>query len=45
VPYELADGSMWDDIKERFANQLLDKFRQYTTNMGDGNIIHLVLGQ
>ena len=39
VPYELADGSNWDDIKESFANQLLDKFRQYTTNMGDGNII------
>ncbi|MEJ8566224.1 phytoene desaturase family protein [Elongatibacter sediminis] len=39
VPNTLRDGGDWNDIKEDFAARLLTKLREYTTNMGDENIL------
>jgi len=41
VPYDLADGgaARWDAIKEQVADEMLESFRAFTTNMGPENII------
>jgi phytoene dehydrogenase-like protein len=39
VPCHLSGGKNWDDIKEEYAQVLLEKFREYTTNMTDDNIL------
>ncbi len=39
VPNTLADGSSWEDHKTAFAARLLEKLREFTTNMGDDNIL------
>ena len=41
APYWLKDGgpSKWDDIKEKFADTVLDWLRKYSTNMGPENIL------
>jgi phytoene dehydrogenase-like protein len=38
VPSKLRDGS-WEQAKHGFATRLLEKFRRYTENMDDGNIL------
>jgi phytoene dehydrogenase-like protein len=38
VPGKLRDGS-WEQVKHAFAATLLQKFRRYTENMDDGNIL------
>jgi len=40
-PYSLKDGgpSQWDSIKERVADQVMEYFSRYTTNMGSGNVL------
>jgi phytoene dehydrogenase-like protein len=38
VPSRLRDGS-WEEARHGFAARLLEKFRRYTENMGDGNIL------
>ena len=32
-PYELADGSSWDDIGDRVADRMLDKLAEYAPNV------------
>lgn len=41
APYWLKDGgpSKWDDVKENFADDVLNWLRLYTTNMGPENIL------
>lgn len=39
APYQLADGLNWDEEKERLADWMLEDFRNYTSNMGDENIL------
>ena len=39
VPNKLAGGKRWEEIKESYADLMLTKFRQYTSNMDDGNIL------
>lgn len=40
VPNRLADGANWEDIKESYTEKvLLAKLREYTSNMGDENIL------
>ncbi len=40
VPNKLKDGRKWEDIAEDYAHSvLLEKLREYTTNMGDENIL------
>ncbi len=41
APYHLKDGGAdhWDVIKNKVADDILDTLRQYTTNMGPGNIL------
>lgn len=41
APYDLADGgaARWDEIREQYADEVLEFLRQYTTNMGPENII------
>jgi len=40
-PYDLKDGGAekWDEIGQEVADQVLDKLRSLTTNMGDENIL------
>ncbi len=40
-PYELKDGgaARWDDIKEEFSDEIMERLRKQTTNMGDDNIL------
>ncbi|MCC7163796.1 MAG: NAD(P)/FAD-dependent oxidoreductase [Anaerolineae bacterium] len=47
VPIELASGENWEDLGVEYThNVLLPKLQEYTTNMGNGNIIgeHIVTG-
>ena len=40
VPMELASGEHWDDVIDDYIDSvLLEKLREYTTNMGDDNIL------
>jgi phytoene dehydrogenase-like protein len=41
VPYALAEGgaARWDEIKEAVADQMLESFRRFTSNMGPQNIL------
>jgi phytoene dehydrogenase-like protein len=39
APYELRDGTDWDEIEEEWGDRLLNTFRKYATNMSDDNII------
>ncbi len=40
VPAELASGEDWDDLAEDYVNNvLLEKLREYTTNMSADNIL------
>ena len=41
APYNLNTGgpAAWDSIKEEYADEVLDFFRRYVTNMGEDNII------
>ena len=39
APYELRDGTDWDDIEEEWGDKLLNSFRKYATNMSDDNVI------
>ena len=40
MPNVLKDGRRWEDIAEDYAHSvLLEKLREYTTNMGDDNIL------
>jgi phytoene dehydrogenase-like protein len=39
VPSQLGDGKCWDDVKESYADLLLARFREYTNNMDDDNIL------
>ena len=40
APFALADGGVekWDQIRDEFADDSMDFFRQHTTNMGPENI-------
>jgi len=40
-PYDLKDGggNKWDEIGEKVADELLEKMRAITTNMGSDNIL------
>ena len=37
--YKLADGSSWDDIKERVADQLLNDSKTWVTNLNADNLV------
>jgi len=41
APYDLKNGgaSKWDDIREQYAEGVVEFLRRYTTNMGSENII------
>ncbi|MCL4745109.1 MAG: NAD(P)/FAD-dependent oxidoreductase [Burkholderiaceae bacterium] len=39
APYQLRDGTDWDDVEEEWGNRLLKTFRKYAVNMSDDNII------
>ena len=39
VPGELSGGKRWEEIKKSYADLMLTTFRQYTSNMDDGNIL------
>ena len=41
APYELKPGgaAKWDEIKEETADTMLEKLREFTTNMGPENIL------
>ncbi|ATW23793.1 phytoene desaturase family protein [Candidatus Formimonas warabiya] len=41
APYDLKDSgaAKWDEIREQYADELLEYIRKYTTNMGPENII------
>ncbi|MFT5132367.1 MAG: phytoene dehydrogenase-like protein [Gammaproteobacteria bacterium] len=39
VPSKLSGGQSWEDIKENYADVVLKKLREYTSNMGDENIL------
>lgn len=41
APYSLKNGGSekWDEIRESYAEEVMDFLRQYTTNMGSENII------
>jgi len=41
APYNLKDGgpAMWDEIKQKVADAVLETAREYTTNMGSENIL------
>jgi phytoene dehydrogenase-like protein len=41
-PYELADGSSWDDIGQRVADQMLATLARYAPNVTDAVIGQLV---
>jgi phytoene dehydrogenase-like protein len=38
-PCELSRGRKWEDEKEGYAQNMLRKLREHTTNMGDDNIL------
>jgi phytoene dehydrogenase-like protein len=39
VPSRLRDGSSWETWKRMFADRMLAKFRHYTLNMDDDNLL------
>jgi phytoene dehydrogenase-like protein len=39
VPSRLHDGRSWTDLREEYARVLLARFREYTTNMDDANLL------
>ena len=39
APFDLKDGTDWDDIEKEWGDKLLNTFRKYAANMGDDNII------
>lgn len=42
APYHLENGGAekWDEIRDQYAEEVMDFLRQYTTNMGPENIIN-----
>lgn len=39
VPNKLQSGESWDDLKQGYADLMLEKLREYTDNMGPENIL------
>ena len=39
VPNTLSGGRRWEDVKEAYADVMLGKLREYTSNMGNENIL------
>lgn len=39
APYKRLDGRDWDDVKDEYAQEILDHVSKYCTNMGPENII------
>lgn len=39
VPSKLRDGQRWEDVKQSYADVVLKKLREVTTNLDDSNIL------